>query len=1190
MPENLVTDRLEADGSQQAAAAPTPTLPLQASYTTVMGQDVVMTDTIPVDSTSPSPVGVFTNPASGGIAGNAQTEALTVVGGQVNHAARSADTDAGWQLTPLFGGRAANEVAAGTAYAASSSAAVYGHFSDDDGLYFTQLQADGVTWSSPQTLQTAPSSNAPSAANLRVAYSPAGRMVLYGNSAQGDLVTATQSEVGGPFVGTVTSMNGALGQGDFHLCMVNESSWTLAVNQGGQPWLYTGELGGSEYSSSEQASQFPGTLQTVVLGYWAASQNTLIFLFVDADSALHVWATNSASSTTVARPVPNSKVTTAVGHVATDSTLHVYSLDDSQGLWVLHQDPDTPWNDDGTPNWSPYIPLDASVGGLASDTTPADAPRMFALDAADYSLRFHAQDANTGMWRAGKVLQASSSAQQVTRFRTEISVTDAYGLPVPNYPITLQSASGFSAADLWIAAKTYHVDSQTPVNVTTDALGKATIAILTTAGLATPQLSLSADGLTPVTVQPAGGIHTYLSGQGTLNPTNNPANSSGPLPVFDANGDTLTAATVDQQPLANGVQNNPSLAATAAQGIRNAASIAVGQAPAGVVGFHLSLTDPSGPSFTVLNTREELDAQVALHREGSVGSIWDDVTGWAGDVWEGIKNGAIEIQAITVSAADQLATFTAKIGNYIVRGVQIAIKNLEQAAHFIAGVFQSILADIELVIEWLMALFDFKAIWHTKMAFEQALTTIPKTIEQLTSLAATYTDGWFSAQQQTIDSAFAAVAENENFKGKSFSDLPSWPAGSGSWSVAGATIADFTSNVHHNWLFNKVISYVSSGPNLPPGAMDSDPWNTFVTQAQAGSTDFVNALKTFASGAEDLFKSPTTFAGESIPTFLGIIQDVADGVLSLADAIANAFFGIVDEAMNSLESLFTTELDLGFLNTLWSWIADLAGYPDDDKLTVAALIALLAAVPCTVIYKLIIGASEEPFPTGALPTPPTGALLAGMPPTSEPAVLSAAILLMLEYPFAVCSDIFGIIGAANGQGDPTPWYVSLLMIGASAIMVSLPYLPDLSVLTGRQWSSVVELLICLAAVVTLVFLVIKTFAWDLATSLWENPATGDVINVLLSAVGLGKMTLGLVQTSFEADAGDLDVLTAGARLVLPLPLLFSFLKTTWFNADDPVAALADIAVKGVADDLGYLAGGSLEVIDAASEIWGGDNS
>jgi hypothetical protein len=38
-----------------------------------------MTATIPVDSTSPSPVAVFTDPAGGGRAGNAEVEALAIV-------------------------------------------------------------------------------------------------------------------------------------------------------------------------------------------------------------------------------------------------------------------------------------------------------------------------------------------------------------------------------------------------------------------------------------------------------------------------------------------------------------------------------------------------------------------------------------------------------------------------------------------------------------------------------------------------------------------------------------------------------------------------------------------------------------------------------------------------------------------------------------------------------------------------------------------------------------------------------------------------------------------------------------------------------------------------------------------------------------------------------------------------------
>jgi hypothetical protein len=59
--------------------------------------------------------------------------------------------------------------------------------------------------------------------NLRVAYSPAGRLVLYGQTATGDLVTAAQATLGGPFTASVQGMDGALTGGDFFLCMSDEA-------------------------------------------------------------------------------------------------------------------------------------------------------------------------------------------------------------------------------------------------------------------------------------------------------------------------------------------------------------------------------------------------------------------------------------------------------------------------------------------------------------------------------------------------------------------------------------------------------------------------------------------------------------------------------------------------------------------------------------------------------------------------------------------------------------------------------------------------------------------------------------------------------------------------------------------------------------------------------------------------------
>ena len=80
------------------------------------------------------------------------------------------------------------------------------------------------------------------------------------------------------------------------------------------------------------------------------------------------------------------------------------------------------------------------------------------------------------------------------------------------------------------------------------------------------------------------------------------------------------------------------------------------------------------------------------------------------------------------------------------------------------------------------------------------------------------------------------------------------------------------------------------------------------------------------------------------------------------------------------------------------------------------------------------------------------------------------------------------------------------------------------------------------------------------------------------------MLFGLVETSVEAEAEDVDLLTAGARLVLPLPLLFSFVKVESFLLDDPVTWAVAVAVKSASDQLGYLGGGALEVADAASKL------
>jgi hypothetical protein len=190
---------------------------------------------------------------------------------------------------------------------------------------------------------------------------------------------------------------------------------------------------GADHASSAptEAPQFTDTLQQVVLGYWSPVQQTLMFLLVDDDKALHVWSENSASSSTVAQKIPNSSVQQATGYVALDQSLHVYAIDD------------------GTPNFAPFIPLDTGVARVVADMNPAAAPSLFALDGGDFSLRLHEQDATSRMWASDKVLQHSTEAYEVTRYRAEVRLTDGNGRALPRQQLKVATEAGASAVDVW---------------------------------------------------------------------------------------------------------------------------------------------------------------------------------------------------------------------------------------------------------------------------------------------------------------------------------------------------------------------------------------------------------------------------------------------------------------------------------------------------------------------------------------------------------------------------------------------------------------------------------------------------------------------------------------------------------------------------------------------------------------------
>jgi len=1121
-----------------------PVLPLQAVWKSVLSQDIITTATIPVDSNTPAPVGVFRSERNG----SEYPEALAIVntgrGRQLCHVARDSGSDGGWRAEPLFSGQLAEQVAAGVAYAGSSAAQVCGVFLHDGKLSSTALADDGSTWLSPASIEGG------AVDKLRVAYSPNGRVVFYGANTGGNLITVYQAGAKEPFVSSVCDTQGALSSGDFVLCMTDEEPWTILANLGGKAHVISGVLGGAKAATSGRAPGFDQPLKQVSLGYWSAAQNTLVFLLIGEDNQLHAWSQGQTSAAQ-SQSIPNGKVAQATGHVSDDGSLHVYAVDSNQQLWVLHQAPKNPWNNNGSPNWAPIMALDQGVARIASDMNPAAEPALFGLAAGDFSLRLHALDDTSRLWKSHKVLQKSAKAYEVTRFRTEVSVIDANGQPLPSRPVKLKVKEGSSAVDVWAAGRVHTIDDQS-IELKTDATGKLTLAILTTEGLTCPHLVMTGDGLgTAIEIQPAGETHSYLAGRGTLHPTH----PSGELPVFDESGTTLSKATVNGRALAPGA-SNPELAATAAKAIRVAAAVGAGKAGPEVYGFAGSLQQHA-PSFQVFHSAEQLHA----HRTKLGYVRLEDVQGGAdwksffGDIFEGIKNGVIKVLHFAVDAARKIVDLTLKIAGWTADVLGLPFDGIEKAADFMAGVFNAVDAGIDKVVDWLKALFDFGSIWRTKMALQEGILRIPGYVTGLARSGQKAADGWFIERRADVDVMFDQM--KAKYQGQTFEQQPNWqqPGGTPGTTpiVGGASASDFTSNPHHNWLQDKVSSY-SPEYTVPQNDSQKGPWDAFAVHVGKAGNEFEAALGEFSKAVSELIKNPASFGSVGIPSLIDMLRHLLHALLELCDAGAAAIAGIAESAMQALDALLNTELQLGFVNTLWEWVASAAGYANDGKLTMAALISLFAAFPCTIIYKLIVGVKEEPFPQGRFPAAVhSGMLGISMP---KPCRVIACILTMVSVVPAIISDVLG---------DAAPWWMTVIGIGFSAAVWILNNgYPELS---GIQWAGLSAVAANMLWLLPAVYFIIETENAVLLDKI--KAAKGTISGVLTTAYGVASLVFGIVQdvtTTLPAGKGIANILS-------PLPSVFAFLDLESIRANPAIAPFA-IGAKIVFDFVGKVGGGA----------------
>jgi hypothetical protein len=868
------------------------------------------------------------------------TALATIAGTGLTHVYRDANSQSGWNSTPVANGSAVVEVATGI----DAIGTTHAFYQDGAFTYHMSLGADG-SWSTPDRFEMSQ--------NLGVAYVPLfGEVVGYGITVKGDLLMIRKGN-GPAWEGTVCSMQGGLQGAQAVLSMTSAQAWTLGAAVSGRFELFTGT--GSSLASGPQVVSTPNSIPRVHFAY--THLNSTMFMFSDDKNNLY---TSVAFSDNI-QLIPNSQVVQATGIVDSSHHVHFYAADRTGKMWILHQ---TGYDANNAPVWAHMFPLDVNAAEVVSPFQGMEGKVLFARG-VDQTLHILTQDGVTQHWTRRKLQNPSASVPyRMTHYRTQLSASDQYSNPAPNATLTVTASA---ETDILVNGKSYLIGPGENATLTTDGTGVLTISTVASS-LVSPQYTVTATNLAqPLTVRPDANYHAFLSGSSGIN--------TGSAVIPPMSSTTLQNATVNGQPLA------PNLSAknaqTAAQGIVNGMKSVPGSSgsadPSLAAGWALDFRDAANGKMINFATSDELKAYVAgLSSNGAaalaagtptVGDIWNDIGQFFGDIWHAIESAAMAVVNWVVNVVESLINLVVKIGEDLIQLAALAIKTIEDAIPFIHAIFNFIGALVEKVLDWVKDLLGWNDIWNTKKTFENyVLRGIPSLQNFLQYSAPVKVNNFFTNLKSEVDAELAKVSAS--YQGKSIGSLGSSPQSV----LTRATRFRATSQVspsQSNWMVSKFKENVGSsvlGPltsNPPQNIVDAF-WNalsdpTVMSDLNAALADLGNFFKL-------AFTNPKQFQQQGVSDLIDGIRHLLDWALDFMDQIVDNMLQLFAASLTGLQEILTQSLgDIPIV----SWLYTNVICPSDQQepLTILHACCLILAFPVTLAYKLAHN-MQPPFASG----------------------------------------------------------------------------------------------------------------------------------------------------------------------------------------------------------------------------------
>lgn len=987
-----------------ASNTPLPTQKLTIHASSTLMQDVMSSGEISVDAGSPSAVALFANPFKDG-----QVEALVIdAGGRLTYLRRG---DSGWTQIPISSGDVtlAKEVVVAT----TPDGAVWAFYANpDSGLAYALLGDD--TWTITKTQSRGWK-------NMKVSYSAGVPMripVVYGLDSDPHpqpYTNALKIAEWYPESQPKWRLSAAAPDPNTSLTLVGTAITLYQVADESTPRARDYRLIGVRYEGQYQAAmityfelveQTPGTYAWFIkkcdyqVDTWTTDPVPILMagpvdrygLYLLGGMAMDEVVSNGVKGFHYSNEGISFKE--AVAFSDYNMLMHIYGIGYDGIVSVLHQ---TGWmaarheNIDYTlPVWAKStdergrsriaaLPFDKDAKKLFVDAFPDSRPSVLIFHNHSEPV-LATQDLVSGQWWSEPVrLDSNQPPIAVSAYRTQATLVNEQGTPIAGHRLTV---SADSLVQIKVGGVTHLIGPESSVEVTTDLWGRATFSVQAT-GLTTPNLVLNAPGLqSGVVIKPATSVQNYLAGTGTL-----PHKQK-------LTGAVLKSATVDGGkpliPPSSWPADNPKFPDDVVHSIQQVfAAGGAGPMPptlladgrhAQIAGFVIQTFDSTRPAYRAFSSIEELEMERGRHRTYErYGGIIDDVGGFLDDLWEGVKRAGARIGSAIVNLVDGVVDLFVWIGGSFMKLGKFIIKTFKDAANVVMAVFNTLKAEIDKVVDWLSAMFNFKDIWDTKMALEGGLTYFPTFLSntmQAHGITGAKIRTFFTDQEASVRADLDQFALK--YKGQTLQDLPGWNADSAIQIHAPDRLLFQTPNgpitrgdldgPQANWLLDLILpnsGHIPGGTTLPN--LDSA-WNSFMAVFSGIDYSFYIG---FIEGFKKLLRegNPDTLGQIVIDAFIELLKGMVTAVFRFVAAILSALLDLVNAVLAAAATVLRDPITFAPLLTLVHWIEGEA-YPGQKHadVTLAGIFCLLMAFPATLGWKLVMGADNAPFPGGKFPT------------------------------------------------------------------------------------------------------------------------------------------------------------------------------------------------------------------------------